>query len=76
MDGLRGITTINSLLLHNNYALRISFLPPSLKKIHANVSQLSKFDFKSLPQLQELYSDSADSSRFRNLALSVKVVKP
>ena len=75
VDGLRGITTINTLSIYNNAALRISFLPPSLKTLYANVSQLSNFDFKYLRNLQRLYCDSTDRSRFRNLPHAVEVYK-
>ena len=75
VDGLKSIININYLYLNDNPALRISFLPPSLKVLCADVSQLSDFDFKSLPKLQRLYSDSTDRARFRNLPKSVEMKK-
>ena len=67
IDGLKGIKDIKQLHLNNNHLLRITFLPPSLVGLTANVSQLVHFDFKSLPNLKLLRSNSTDRSKFCNL---------
>ena len=75
LDGLKGITSISILWLDNNPTLQISYLPPSLLYLLTNFSQLCNFDFKSVPKLRKLYSDSTDRSHFRNLPQFVNIEK-